>query len=40
MDYGAPERRRNKNDKRAKARYNKYKRGGALRVVDREKNKK
>ncbi|VVB78624.1 Uncharacterised protein [uncultured archaeon] len=35
MDYGCNERRKNKNDKRAKARYNRYKRGGALRVVDR-----
>ena len=32
MDYGCNERRKNKNDKRAKARYNRYKRGGALRV--------
>lgn len=39
MDYGFSERRRNKNDKRAKARYNRYKRGGALRVVDRDKKK-
>lgn len=35
MDYGFSERRKNKNDKRAKARFNRYKRGGALRVVDR-----
>ncbi len=31
MDYGVPERRKNKNDKRSKARYNRFKRGGALR---------
>ena len=34
MDYAIPERRKNKNDKRAKARYNRYKKGGALRVQD------
>jgi len=28
MDYGFSERRKNKNDKRAKSRYNKYKKGG------------
>ena len=39
MDYGTPERRKSKNDKRAKARYNRYKKGGALRVVDREKDR-
>ncbi|MDP2925530.1 MAG: hypothetical protein Q8N99_04105 [Nanoarchaeota archaeon] len=37
MEYGIPERRKNKNDKRAKARYNRYKRGGAQRIVDRNK---
>jgi len=37
MDYGFGEKRKNKNDKRAKARYNRYKKGGALRVVKREK---
>lgn len=36
MDYGIPERRKNKNDKRAKARYNRYKKGGALRVQNLE----
>jgi hypothetical protein len=35
MDYGIPERRKNKGDKRAKARYNRYKKGGALRVANR-----
>lgn len=28
MDYGVPERRKNKNDKRAKSKFNKYKQGG------------
>jgi len=32
MDYCVPERRKNKNDKRAKSRFNRYKKGGALRV--------
>lgn len=36
MDYGFSERRKNKNDKRAKSRYNRYKKGGALRVVKRK----
>lgn len=36
MDYGFSERRKNKNDKRAKSRYNRYKRGGALRIVNRD----
>jgi len=31
MDYGYPEKRKNKNDKRAKARFNKYKSGGQFR---------
>ena len=31
MDYGFSERRKNKNDKKAKARYNKYKKGGQFR---------
>lgn len=31
MDYGYPERRKNKNDKRAKSRFNKFKRGGRFR---------
>jgi len=34
MDYGVPERRKNKNDKRAKARYNRFKHGGALRAAN------
>lgn len=34
MDYGYSERRKNKNDKRAKARFNKYKRGGKFRATD------
>ena len=36
MDYDIPQRRKNKNDKRAKSRYNRYKRGGALRVEKRD----
>jgi hypothetical protein len=32
MDYAYPEKRKSKTDKRAKARYNRYKKGGALRV--------
>lgn len=31
MDYGVPERRKNRNDKRSKARFNRFKQGGALR---------
>jgi hypothetical protein len=31
MDYSSPEKRKSKNDKRAKARYNKYKKGGGRR---------
>jgi len=31
-----PQRRKSKTDKRAKARYNKYKRGGGRRVVDKK----
>lgn len=34
MDYGYSERRKNKNDKRAKARFNKYKRGGQFRSAN------
>jgi|GEM_PF-3222410 len=37
MDYGMPERRKNKNDKRAKARFNRFKIGGALRSAERQK---
>ena len=36
MDYGVPERRKNRNDKRAKSRFNRYKKGGALRVQKEE----
>ncbi len=32
MDYACAERRKTKNDKRAKARYNRYKKGGHGRV--------
>ena len=32
MDYAVPERRKNKNDKRAKGRFNRYKKGGQHRV--------
>lgn len=32
MDYGVPERRKNRNDKRAKTRFNRYKQGGQHRV--------
>jgi len=31
MDYGNVERRKNKNDRRAKSRFNKYKKGGRFR---------
>lgn len=31
MEYGYPEKRKTKGDKKAKARYMRYKRGGALR---------
>ena len=32
-DYAVPERRKNKSDKRAKARYMQYRKGGAQRVT-------
>ncbi len=32
MDYGCPEKRKNKNDWRAKKRFNKYKQGGSSRA--------
>ena len=32
MDYGYPQRRKTKGDKKAKARYNKYKTGGRFRA--------
>ena len=34
MDYATPERRKNKNDKRAKSRFNKYKKGGSQRSMN------
>lgn len=34
MDYGTPERRKNKNDWKAKARFNKYKKGGKYRATN------
>lgn len=34
MDYGFSEKRKNKNDKRAKARFNKYKQGGKYRSTE------
>lgn len=34
MDYGFSERRKNKNDKRAKGRFNRFKRGGAQRAAN------
>ena len=37
MEYATPGKRKSKNDKRAKARYSRYKRGGGQRVVDRKK---
>jgi hypothetical protein len=33
MDYGCSDKRKTKCDKRAKARYNKYKKGGGKRVL-------
>ena len=32
MDYAMPSKRKSKNDKKAKSRYNKYKRGGRFRA--------
>jgi len=44
MDYGFSEKRKNKNDRRAKSRFNRFKHGGALRsanvVVSNEKKQK
>jgi len=37
MDYATPGKRKSKNDKRAKARYNKYKKGGSGRVKKKKK---
>ena len=34
MDYGFPSQRKSKNDKKAKGRYNRYKRGGRFRSSD------
>ena len=34
MDYGYPEKRKNKGDKRAKARFGRYKKGGKYRSVE------
>ncbi|MFA5857063.1 MAG: hypothetical protein WC867_06890 [Candidatus Pacearchaeota archaeon] len=39
MDYGYNDRRKTKNDKRAKSRYNKYKKGGSLRVQNKDRDK-
>ncbi len=38
MDYSIPEKRKSKTDKRAKARYNRYKRGGRWRVQEKKKS--
>ncbi|MDO8459815.1 MAG: hypothetical protein Q7S74_01775 [Nanoarchaeota archaeon] len=34
MDYGIPDKRKSKNDRRAKSRYNKFKRGGSQRSTN------
>jgi hypothetical protein len=34
MDYGYPEKRKNKGDWKAKRRFNKYKKGGAMRSAN------
>ena len=34
MDYGIPERRKTKRDKRAKARFNRFKHGGRFRTIE------
>ena len=34
MDYGMPERRKSKNDKKAKGRFNRFKRGGQFRSAN------
>jgi hypothetical protein len=36
MDYAMPQKRKSRTDKRAKARYNIYKKGGSRRVKKRE----
>ena len=40
MDYATPGKRKSKNDKRAKGRYNRYKKGGSQRVVEKKDKKK
>ena len=37
MDYSMPEKRKSRTDKRAKSRFNRYKKGGAGRVKKKEK---
>lgn len=39
MDYATPGKRKTKNDKRAKARFNRYKKGGHNRVREGKRNK-
>jgi len=39
MDYGMPSRRKNKNDKKAKARFSRYKKGGGRRSGGRAEQK-
>ena len=39
MDYAMPQKRKSKCDKRAKARYNQYKKGGSQRVVKKKEKK-
>ena len=40
MDYDVPQRRKTKTDKKAKARYNRYKKGGSLRTRKKQFEKK
>lgn len=40
MEYETPGKRKSKNDKRAKGRYNRYKKGGSKRVVKRKVSEK
>jgi hypothetical protein len=40
MDYAMPGKRKSKNDKKAKGRYNKYKRGGRFRATAVDEGKK
>ena len=37
MEYETPDKRKSKNDKKAKARYNRYKKGGSQRVLKKKK---